>query len=61
MLIHGASGSTGLAAVQVAKLSGATVIATGRSDEKLAIVKAQGADHVINCKGADGGLRNSRW
>ncbi len=60
VLIHGASGSTGLAAVQVAKLSGATVIATGRSDEKLAIVKAQGADHVINCKGADGGLRSFR-
>lgn len=48
VLIHGASGSIGLAAVQVAKLLGATVIATGRSDDKLAIVKAQGADHVIN-------------
>jgi NADPH:quinone reductase len=50
VLIHGASGSTGLAAVHVAKLVGATVIATGRSDEKLAVVKAQGADHVINCR-----------
>jgi NADPH:quinone reductase-like Zn-dependent oxidoreductase len=48
VLIHGASGSTGLAAVQVAKHVGATVIATGRSDAKLAVVKAQGADHVIN-------------
>ncbi len=47
VLIHGASGSTGLAAVQVAKLLGATVIATGRSPEKLALVKAEGADHVI--------------
>ena len=46
VLIHGASGSTGLAAVHVAKLLGATVIATGRSDAKLAVVKAQGADHV---------------
>lgn len=54
VLIHGASGSTGLAAVHIAKLVGATVIATGRSDEKLAIVKAQGADHVINCKNVDG-------
>jgi NADPH2:quinone reductase len=54
VLIHGASGSTGLAAVHVAKLLGATVIATGRSDEKLAIVKAQGADHVLNCKKLDG-------
>jgi NADPH2:quinone reductase len=51
VLIHGASGATGLAAVHVAKLVGATVIATGRSPEKLAIVKAQGADHVITTDG----------
>lgn len=55
VLIHGAAGSTGLAAVHVAKLIGAKVIATGRSDAKLAIVKAEGADHVINIKAADGG------
>jgi NADPH2:quinone reductase len=48
VLIHGASGSTGLAAVHLAKLLGATVIATGRSDAKLAEVAAQGADHVVN-------------
>jgi NADPH2:quinone reductase len=48
VLVHGASGSTGLAAVHVAKLLGATVIATGRSDAKLAVVAAQGADHVVN-------------
>jgi NADPH2:quinone reductase len=54
VLVHGASGSTGLAAVQVAKLLGATVIATGRSDAKLATVKGQGADFVINCKSPDG-------
>jgi NADPH:quinone reductase len=53
VLIHGASGSTGLAAVQMAKLLGATVIATGRSPAKLAVVAAQGADHVI----AGGDLR----
>jgi NADPH:quinone reductase len=47
VLVHGASGATGLAAVHVAKLLGATVIATGRSPEKLAVVKAQGADHVV--------------
>jgi NADPH2:quinone reductase len=57
VLIHGASGATGLAAVQVAKILGATVIATGRSDEKLAVVKSVGADHVINTKGEDGALR----
>lgn len=57
VLINGASGSTGLAAVHVAKLRGAKVIATGRSDAKLAVVKGQGADHVINCRGEDGGVR----
>ena len=47
VLIHGASGSSGLASVHLAKLLGATVIATGRSPDKLAIVKANGADHVV--------------
>ncbi len=46
VVIHGASGATGLAAVHIAKLVGATVIATGRSPDKLAQVKAHGADHV---------------
>lgn len=50
VLINGASGATGLAAVQIAKLLGARVIATGRSDDKLAIVKEHGADHIINIK-----------
>ena len=54
VLIHGASGSTGLAAVHVAKILGATVIATGRSDAKLAVVRAEGADHVINCRAPEG-------
>ena len=36
VLITGASGAAGMAAVQVAKILGATVIASGRSDEKLA-------------------------
>jgi NADPH2:quinone reductase len=60
VLIHGASGTTGLAAVHVAKILGAKVIATGRSDEKLAVVKAQGADHVINCKGEGGATKPFR-
>ncbi len=54
VLIHGASGATGLAAVHIAKIIGATVIATGRSDEKLKIVKEQGADHVIKCRPGEG-------
>lgn len=47
VLIHGASGSTGLAAVHIAKIVGAKVIATGRNPDKLALVAAQGADHVV--------------
>ena len=62
VLIHGASGATGLAAVHIAKIIGATVIATGRSDEKLKIVKEQGADHIINCKAekGEGGVKRFR-
>jgi len=47
VLINGASGATGLAAVHLAKIVGATVIATGRSAQKLEQVRAQGADHVL--------------
>jgi NADPH2:quinone reductase len=60
VLIHGASGTTGLAAVHVAKLVGATVIATGRSPEKLSVVESQGADHVLCTSDEGGGLRSFR-
>lgn len=55
VLINGATGSTGLAAVHVAKRVGARVIATGRSPDKLARVVAQGADHVLT---TEEGLRD---
>jgi NADPH2:quinone reductase len=60
VLIHGASGATGLAAVHIAKLLGATVIATGRSPDKLALVAAQGADHTVCTADEAGGLRPFR-
>jgi propanol-preferring alcohol dehydrogenase len=46
-------GGLGTYAVQYAKLlgAGATVVAFARSDEKLAVAKQYGADHVINTKG----------
>lgn len=47
VLIHGASGSTGLAAVHVARIVGATVIATGRDEGKLAQVREHGAHHTL--------------
>jgi NADPH:quinone reductase len=60
VLVHGATGSTGLAAVQVAKIVGAKVIATGRSAEKLAIVAQEGADHVIATTTRDDGTPRFR-
>ena len=60
VLIHGASGSTGLAAVDVAKLLGATVIATGRDRAKLEQVRARGADHVLSLDEAAGGVDSLR-
>jgi NADPH:quinone reductase len=48
LLVHGAAGGVGLNAVELGNLLGATVIATVGSDEKMAIVKEYGADHVIN-------------
>ncbi|MCZ6455476.1 MAG: NADPH:quinone oxidoreductase family protein [Alphaproteobacteria bacterium] len=51
--VHGASGGVGMAAVQLAKALGASVIASAGSDEKLDIVSAQGADHVINYTNED--------
>ena len=48
LLVHGAAGGVGLAAVDIGKLYGAKVIGTASSDEKLAVVKKLGADHVIN-------------
>src|SRR5262249_12233968 len=48
LLVHGAAGGVGLAAVDVGKLLGATVIATASTAEKLAVCKRIGADHVID-------------
>ena len=44
------TGGVSIFAVQFAKAAGATVIATSSSDEKLARLKALGADHLINYK-----------
>ncbi|MBB6342797.1 NADPH2:quinone reductase [Pseudomonas fluvialis] len=48
LLVLGASGGVGLAAVEIGKAMGATVIAAASSAEKLAVAKAAGADHLIN-------------
>ena len=48
VLVHAAAGGVGLAAVQVAKAYGATVIATAGSARKLEVAKAFGADHGVD-------------
>lgn len=48
LLVVGAAGGTGIAAVQIGKAMGARVIAACSSAEKLAIAKANGADLLVN-------------
>jgi len=51
VLIHGAAGGIGIAAIQVAKLKGATVIATASTEEKRQACLDEGADHAIDYRG----------
>jgi NADPH2:quinone reductase len=53
LLVLGASGGVGLAAVQLGKAMGAKVIAAASSDAKLAVCKAEGADELINYASED--------
>jgi NADPH2:quinone reductase len=46
VLIHGAAGAVGLAAVEFAKALGATVVATASTAEKLALARDHGADQT---------------
>jgi NADPH2:quinone reductase len=47
LLVHGAGGGVGLAAVEMGKMLGAVVIAAASSEEKLAVAQARGADHLV--------------
>jgi len=53
LLVHGASGGVGLAAVQLGRHLGARVIATGSDDGRLAVVRENGADEVVNYRTGD--------
>jgi NADPH2:quinone reductase len=53
LLVQGGTSGIGVTAIQVAKATGATVIATAGSDDKCAACVALGADHAINYRGAD--------
>ena len=48
LAVLGASGGTGLAAVEIGKLMGARVIACASSDDKLAFAREHGADETLN-------------
>lgn len=53
VLVWAAGSGVGSAAIQVAKLLGATVIATAGTEEKLSLARSLGADHVINHRTGD--------
>lgn len=53
VLVTGAAGGCGSAAIQIAKAMGATVIAVAGGAEKTALCRALGADHVIDHQAVD--------
>jgi NADPH2:quinone reductase len=52
LLVHGASGGVGIAAVQIGRAIGMTVIGTAGSDKGLELVKHEGAHHAFNHRNA---------
>jgi NADPH2:quinone reductase len=52
VLVHGAAGGVGTAAIQVAKATGARVIAVVSTDEKERVAREAGADEVVRSDGA---------
>jgi NADPH2:quinone reductase len=52
LLVHGASGGVGIAAVQMARAIGMTVIGTAGSEKGLELVRREGAHHAFNHKDA---------
>jgi NADPH:quinone reductase-like Zn-dependent oxidoreductase/NADP-dependent 3-hydroxy acid dehydrogenase YdfG/acyl carrier protein len=50
VLVHSAAGGVGLAAVQVARQAGATVLATAGTEEKRAFLRGLGIEHVMDSR-----------
>jgi NADPH:quinone reductase len=53
LLVLGAAGGVGLAAIEIGKALGARVLACASSDDKLAVCRSHGADETINYAGED--------
>jgi len=53
VLVHGASGGVGIAAVQIARAHGMRVIGTAGTEKGVALVRAQGAHDVLNHREPD--------
>ena len=53
LLVHAAAGGVGMAAVEIGKILGATVIATAGGARKMEFARAHGADHVIDYSTSD--------
>jgi NADPH2:quinone reductase len=53
LVVLGASGGVGLAAIEIGKIMGARVIACASSDEKLAFAREHGADETVNYASED--------
>ena len=53
LLVHAAAGGVGMAAVEIGKILGATVIATAGGARKTAFAREHGADHVIDYAAQD--------
>ncbi|WP_168200653.1 type I polyketide synthase [Allokutzneria sp. NRRL B-24872] len=51
VLVHGAAGGVGLAALQIAEFAGATVIATAGTEEKRDFLRLLGVEHVFDSRG----------
>jgi NADPH2:quinone reductase len=53
LLIHGASGGVGIAAVQIARAMGLTILGTAGTEKGRELVKRQGAHHVFDHRASD--------
>ncbi|KAH1030418.1 hypothetical protein J1N35_042592 [Gossypium stocksii] len=53
LLVLGAVGGVGLAAIQIGKICGAIVIAVARGDKKVQLLKSLGVDHVVDLMNQD--------